>query len=90
MCAEVQLLFLNSDLHWNSVNDILLGPVLDADESKTQTYILAFNHSLCVGTFVHNVDLCYHSNGPDTFWINFTRHLQTIGSCHICVSWQGT
>ena len=66
MCAEIELLPFDSDLHRDSINDILLRTIFDANESKSQTYILAFDHSLSTGTFIHDVDFGNNTNSSNT------------------------
>lgn len=88
MCTEIQLLLLNSCLHGNTINDILLRSVLDSDKSKSQLHIFTLEHTFSVGTFVHNVNLCDNTNSSNTLWIKLTGHLQTVWGSHICVGWQ--
>lgn len=78
MGAEVQLLLLNGKFYWNSVNDILLGPIFDADETETEIDVLALNHPLCVGTLVHDINLGDNTDRPDTLLIDFPCHLKTV------------
>ena len=83
--AKEQLFLFHSLLNWNLVNDILLSAILYTDISETECYILVHDHSLCIRSSVHNVNLCDHTNCPDSLWIQVPGHLQTIGSCHICI-----
>lgn len=78
MRAKIQLLLLDGLLHGNTIHNILLGPVLDSDKAESQLHVLAFEHPLGIGTFVHNIDFCDDTDRPNTLWIKFPRHLQTI------------
>lgn len=78
MSTEVKLLLLNGFLNRNSINDILLRPILDANETKSQLNILTLNHSLSVCTLVHDIDLGNDTNSPNTLLVSFSRHLKTI------------
>lgn len=83
--AEVQLLLLDGGLHRDSVHDVLLGPVFDADEAQTQADVLALDHPLRVGTAVHDVDFGDDADGPDALGVDLSRHLQPVGGGHIGV-----
>lgn len=50
-------------------------------------HIFALDHSLCVGTLVHDIDFGYHTDRSDALWVHFSGNLQTIWSSHICVGW---
>ena len=88
MRIEVELLFLDGSLNTNSVNNILLRPVFDADKSKSQLHIFAFNHSLGVGTLVHDIDFSDDTDSSNTFWVQLSCHLKSIGGSHISIGWE--
>lgn len=90
MGTEIQLLFLNSCFDSNPIHNILLRSVFDSYEAKSEVNILAFEHTFCVGTFVHNINFCDNTNCSYTFWIKLTSHLKTIRCSHICVCRQYT
>lgn len=75
---EKQLLFLDCRLYSDSVDNILLWPVLDTNETQSQEHVLAFNHSLGVCTFVHDINFGDNSDSSNTFWIQLSGHLQTV------------
>ena len=75
MGTEKVLFSLLSYLNGNSVNDVLLRPVFDSDESKPKLNILSFNHSLSTCTLVHDINLCDNTNGPNTLLIHLSSHL---------------
>lgn len=85
MCAEVQLFLLNSLLNWDSINNVLLGPVLDSNESKPKGDILSFNHSFGTCSSVHYINFSDDTNSSNTFWITLSSHLETVGGGHISV-----
>lgn len=76
--AEEQLLLLDGSLDWNTVNDILLRPVLDADKAKSELHVLAFNHALGASTLVHDVDFGDNANGTETLWIDLSSNLKPV------------
>jgi len=75
MSTEIQLFFLDSLFDWNSIDNILLGSILDSNEAKSECDILSFDHSLCVGTLVHDINLGDNTNSSNTFWIQLSCHL---------------
>jgi len=75
MSTEIQLFLLDSFSYWNSINNILLGSILDSNEAKSECDILSFDHSLSVGTFVHDINLGDNTNSSNTFWIQLSCHL---------------
>lgn len=75
MGAEIKLLLLLSLQDRNTINNILLGPVFDTNETKSQMDVLALNHSLGIGTLVHDVDLCDDTDSSDTLGVDFPGHL---------------
>ena len=90
MGVEIKLFFLNSRLNWNSIDNILLGPILNSNETKSKCDIFSFYHSLCTCTFIHDINFSDDTNGSNTFWVNLSCHLKTIGSGHINISWENT
>lgn len=86
MTCEVSTLFINCFLDWNAVNDIFLRSVLNADVAESKSHLLVHNHALSVCAAIHNIDLCYDTDGSDTFGVELTRHLKTVRGGHICVS----
>lgn len=90
MSTEIELLLLDGLIDGNTVYDILLGSVFNTDETETQVHILSLNHSLSIGSLVHDIDFRDNTDCPDTFGVDLSRHLKTIGGGHICIGWQGT
>lgn len=88
MSVEEKLFFLNGLFNWNSINDILLGSVLNTNETKSEGNIFSFNHSFGTGTLVHNINFGDDTDGSNTFWIDLSCHLKTIRCGHIDVSWE--
>lgn len=78
MCTEIELFSFDSNLNRDSINDILLGTIFDADESKSEIYVLTLDHSLSTGTFIHDVDFSDDTNSSNTLWIDLSSHLQTV------------
>ena len=56
MGTEIQLFFFLGYFHWNSINNVLLRSVFNANESKSKSNILTLNHSLSTCTLVHDID----------------------------------
>lgn len=88
MSAEVELLLLDGRLDGDSVQDVLLGPVLDSDEPETERHIFTLDHPLGVGTPVHDINLGDNTNSTDTLWVHLSRHLQTVRRRHIGIRWK--
>lgn len=88
MRAEIQLFLLDSLLDRDTVHNVLLRPILDANESESQLHVLAFEHALGIGTLVHNVNLRDNTNRPNSLWIQLSGHLQTVGGRHIGIGWE--
>jgi hypothetical protein len=84
--AEVHALLLNGGLDGNLVNNILLSTVLDTNVSHSEGDFLVHDHSLGAHTSVHDIKLGKDTDSADTFGVELTSHLQTIGSGHIGVS----
>lgn len=78
MCTKVQLFLFDCYLYWNLINDVLLGPILNSNEPKPKSDILSLNHPLGTGSSVHNINLGYDSYGPNSLWIAFSSHLETV------------
>lgn len=78
MCTEIELFSFDGNLHRDSIDDVLLRTIFNADESKSEIDVLTFDHSLSTGTFIHDVDLCDDTNSSNTLWINLSCHLQTV------------
>ena len=83
MGLEESLFLRDSFLNWDLVNDIFLSSVFNADVAETKSYFLVHDHLFRVGTAVHNIDLCDHTDCSDTLGVEVTRHLQTIRRGHI-------
>lgn len=90
MSVEIELLFFLSFFDGDSIDDILLGSVFDSDETHSQIYIFSFDHSFGGSTFVHDVDFGDDTDCSNTFRIDGSCHLKTIGGGHINISWKGT
>lgn len=90
MSVEIELLFLLGCLHSNPIDDILLGSVLDSDETHSQVDVFTFDHSFGGGTFVHDIDFGDDTNCSNTLWINTSCHLKTIRGGHIDIGWKST
>ena len=65
--------------------DVLLGSILDSNETQTELDLLVHDHSLGVGSSVHNVNFGDHTDCSDTLGVNSTRHTKTFLSSHISV-----
>jgi len=77
---------LHGGFHRDLINDVLLGSVLNADESEAELNLLIHDHALGVGASVHDVDLGDHTDSSDTLGVNPAGHSQTFLRCHIGVS----
>jgi len=88
MCAEVELLLLNGSLHSLSIDDVLLGSVLDTNETKSKADVLTFDHSLGACSLIHDINLGDDTNCSNTLWITITSHLETIRCGQILIGWQ--
>lgn len=69
MSAEIQVFLLNRLLDSYPINDVLLGPVFDSNESESELYVFSFNHSLCVCSLVHDIYFSDNSDCPNALWI---------------------
>ena len=67
------------------VLDVLLGSVLDSNETQTELDLLVHDHTLGVGSSVHDVNLSDHTDRSDTLGVNSARHTKTFLSSHISV-----
>jgi hypothetical protein len=47
------------------IDDVLLGSVLDTDETQTQRHFLIHEHLLGVDTTVHDIDLGDNTHSTD-------------------------
>jgi len=47
--------------------------------------IFSLDHALGVCTAVHDINFGYDTDGSNTFWIELSCHLKTVGGCHILV-----
>ena len=90
MSVEIEFFFLLSCFHSNPIDDILLRSIFNSNKTHSKMYIFTFDHSFGGGTFVHDINFCDDTNCSNTFWINLSSHLETIGCCHISVSWKCT
>jgi len=90
MSIEIQLFFSLRLFYSNSIDDILLRSILDTYETHSKLDIFTFDHSFGGGTFVHNIYFSYNTNCSNTFWVDLSGHLKTIGGSHIDVSWKST
>jgi len=84
--SEEHTFFLDCFLNRDLVNDIFLGSVFYTNEAKSQGDFLVHNHTLCVGSSVHNINFGNDTNSTDTLGIQLLSHLQTIRSGHISIS----
>lgn len=75
MSVEIEFFFLDSCLNWNSIDNILLGPIFNSNESKSKCDIFSFYHSFSTCTFVHDINFSDYTNGSNTFWVNLSCHL---------------
>ena len=75
MSAEIQLFFLLGFLHGDSVYDVLLRSVLDADETKSKGDVLSLDHPLGICTFVHDINFGNNTDSSNTFRIELSCHL---------------
>jgi hypothetical protein len=76
--AEIHLFFLNGFSNWDLVDNIFLGSVLDTDVTHSEVNLLVENHTLGIGSSVHDINLGDNTDGSDTFGINLSCHLKTI------------
>ena len=90
MSIEIKLFLLNSSLDCDPINNVLLRSVLDSDETKSQVDIFTLDHSLSIGSFVHDIDFSDNTDGSNTLWINFSCDLKTIRGGHISIGWKST
>ena len=60
MGSEVHGFSFLGKLDWDSVDDVLLRSILNSNETKSKSNILAFNHPLRTGTLVHDINLFEH------------------------------
>ena len=88
MSVEIEFLFLDSCFDWNSIDNILLRPILNSNETKSKCDIFSFYHSLSTCTFIHDINFSDDTDSSNTFWVNLSCHLKTIGSGHINISWE--
>lgn len=70
--------------------DIFLSSVLDSNESKSQLDLLVHDHSLGVGSSVHDIDLGNDSHSSDSLRVQSLSHQQTFTGGHIGVGWHDT
>jgi hypothetical protein len=78
MRVEIELFLLDGSLHRYPVDDILLGPILDANESKSQLDILSLDHAFGIGSSVHDIDLGDDTDGSDTLGVQLSGHLEAV------------
>jgi len=90
MSAEIQLLFFDSCLDWDSIHNILLWSIFDTNESKSQLNIFSFEHSFSISSLIHDINLGNDTNSSNSLGIKLTSHLKTIWGCHICISRENT
>lgn len=88
MSVEIEFLFLDSCFDWNSIDNILLRPILNSNETKSKCDIFSFYHSLSTCSFIHDINFSDDTDSSNTFWVNLSCHLKTIGSGHINISWE--
>ena len=79
-------LLLHRRFHRDLVLDVLLGSVLDSNETQTELDLLIHDHTLGVGSSVHDVNFGDHTDCSDTFGVNSARHTKTFLGSHISVS----
>lgn len=85
MSVEVKLLFFDGGLHSDSIDDILLRSILDTNETQSQVYIFSLNHTLGIGSTVHDINLGDDTNCSDALGVELSSHLETIRCGHICI-----
>lgn len=83
--GEEHTFFLDRLLNRDLVNDIFLGSVFYTDKSKPQWYFLVHNHTLSVGSSIHNIDFSDNTDGSNTLRVQLLSHLKTIRCSHISV-----
>jgi len=76
--CKIGLLFSESLVHGDLVDNVLLSSVFDTDVAETEFDLLIHDHFLGVSTTVHDVDLRDYTDGTDTLLIKCLSHLQTI------------
>jgi hypothetical protein len=70
--------------------DIFLGSVLDSNETESQLDLLVHDHSLGIGSSVHDIDLGDDSHSSDSLGVQSLSHQQTLTGGHIGVGWHDT
>ena len=86
MRVEVSFFFLDSFFDSNLINNILFGSILDSNVTMKKWYVLALEHSFCISTPVHDIDLSDSSDCSDTLRIQLHCHLETIRGSDISIS----
>ena len=86
MRIEEAHFLLHSRLHGNLIHDVLLGSVLDADESETKLDFLVHDHAFSVGTTVHDINFGDHTHSSDALGVDAASHSKTLLGSHISVS----
>lgn len=90
MGTEIQLLLFDGLLHRNTIDDVLLRPILDSNKTKAQVHIFSLNHPFSICSLVHDINLCDYSDSSYTLWVNLPSHLQAIRGSHISVRRKST
>jgi hypothetical protein len=86
--ASKVLLFLSDRLsNWNCIDNIFLSSVLNTDVAHAKWNLLVHNHTLGIGTSVHDVDFSDDTDCSDTFGVELSCHLEAVRGSHIGVGW---
>ena len=89
MVTEECSLFADCNLYGLILNNILLRTIFDTDKTEPESYLLAHKRLSGIGSLVHDVDLCEHTNSANTIWINLLTAAQSGSQCqHSTGPWQ--
>jgi len=75
VAIEVSALLLESFSHRETVLDVLLGSVFDADIAQVEVDFSALDHLLGIDARPHDVDLGDDTEGSDSGGVNRLGHL---------------
>lgn len=90
MRGEKGHFLLHGGLDGYLILDVLLGSVLNSDETETELNLLVHDRALSVCASVHDVNLGDDTDGPDTLGVDPASHSQTLLRRHISVSGNDT
>ena len=85
MRVEETHFFLHRSLDRDLILDVLLCSVLDSDKAETKLDLLVHNHTLGIGSSVHDVNLGDDTDRSDTLGIDSASHTETFLCGHIGV-----